>query len=272
MTNTDRIQTFKYMPDMEVLNYIRYAIRNRKIDVFVQPIVSLPQRKPSMYEVFARIVAKPGSYIPAMRYMALAEKEGMVREIDNLLLMQCLEMLRDRRALGPKLPYVLNVSTETLRDRNFMKQLLSFLSEERAMAERLIFELPQTELESMGGKMLEVLEGLTKIGCRFSMDRVVSGKIDIKKLKERHVGFLKLDSDWLIQESRTEQGFEYIMRMKKALDEAGINMIIERVETESGVRELLDFSVDYGQGYLFGKPDMYAAYRDKTNQDYGETG
>lgn len=48
-------------------------------------------------------------------------------------------------------------------------------------------------------------------------------------------------------------------------------MIVERVETESGVRELLDFSVDYGQGYLFGKPDMYATYRDRTNSEYAET-
>lgn len=271
MTEQNRIEYFRKMPDTEVLNYVRYALRNKKVDVFVQPIVSLPQRKISMYEVFARIVTQPGHYIPAARYLPLAEKENITREIDNLLLMQCLEMLRDRRALGPKLPYVLNVSAETLRDKAFMGNLLSFLSEERKMAQRLIFELPQEELENMSGKMIVLLEGLSQIGCRFSMDRVTSGRISIDLLKKLHISFLKLDSSWLIRESRTAKGFDYINRMKKALDEAGINMIVERVETESGVRELLDFSVDYGQGYLFGKPDIYATYRDRINSEYAET-
>jgi cyclic-di-GMP phosphodiesterase TipF (flagellum assembly factor) len=38
-------------------------------------------------------------------------------------------------------------------------------------------------------------------------------------------------------------------------------MIVEKIEDERAVVELLDFEVDYGEGYLFGKPDHEAAYR-----------
>ena len=41
---------------------------------------------------------------------------------------------------------------------------------------------------------------------------------------------------------------------KKLLERHGLNLIAERVEDEKTVVQLLDFAVDFGQGYLFGEP------------------
>ena len=41
---------------------------------------------------------------------------------------------------------------------------------------------------------------------------------------------------------------------KKLLTRHGLNLIAERVEDEKTVVQLLDYAVDYAQGYLFGEP------------------
>jgi hypothetical protein len=41
---------------------------------------------------------------------------------------------------------------------------------------------------------------------------------------------------------------------KKALERQGIDLIVEKIESEEVLRDILDFHVDYGQGYLFGEP------------------
>ena len=44
-----------------------------------------------------------------------------------------------------------------------------------------------------------------------------------------------------------------------ALRSAGVNLVVEKLESEAVLLELLDFQVDYGQGYLFGEPRLSRA-------------
>lgn len=250
---------FAHYSDARILGLLEQAVQDDRIDVFVQPIVSLPQRKHRMYEVFGRIRAMPGTYLPAEHYMALAQKENLMTTVDNLLLLRCLQILRDHKDLADATPYILNISGETLNDAGFMGDLVTFLSQHKNMARHLIFELPQAEFENLPAPLVPVLDGLSRLGVRFSIDSLRSGKIDIHMLKSRHIRFIKFDAGWLAREAQTSGGAARVSRLKTQLDAAGIDLIIEKVETEATLRELLDFSIDYGQGWHFGKPDLYSA-------------
>lgn len=256
---------FSQFTDEVVLDLVRHAVRHDHMDVFMQPIVALPQRKPRLFEVFARIRAYPGTYLPAARYLKLAEKEHLVPTIDNLLLLRCLQLLRDRHRSADDeygdTPYILNISPDTLHDRGFMGDLVSFLSQDRPMAARLVFELRQESLEEMETALQPILDGLSQLGCRFSMDGVRRKRLDIDMLKRRHVRFLKLDAQWLIRESGAAGGAARLIRLKRELDTAGIDLIVEKIENEDTLRALLDFHIDYGQGYLFAKPDSATAWQ-----------
>lgn len=254
---------FAHYSDAMILGLLEQAVQDDRIDVFVQPVVSLPQRKHRMYEVFGRIRAMPGTYLPAEHYMRLAQKENLMTTVDNLLLLRCLQILRDRKEQNEETPYILNVSADTLNDTGFMGDLVTFLSQNRGMASRLIFELPQEELEHLSSALVAVLDGLSQLGVRFSMDRVRSGKIDINLLKSRHVRFIKFDGAWLIKEAQSSGGSARVSRLKTQLDAAGIDLIVEKIETEKALRELLDFGIDYGQGWHFGKPDLYGTHNNR---------
>ncbi len=253
---------FSKYSDAVVSELVNHAVRNDKIDLFMQPVVNLPQRKTRMHEVFSRIRAGGGTYLPAERYMDMAYKEQLTSSLDNLLLLRALKILRERDG-NDNTPYIINISAAALNDRAFMSDLVAFLSKNHKMAGRLIFELSQKEFDERNESIEPLLGGLSQLGCRFSMDRVRNRKIDIKSLKSRHIRFIKLDANWLLSEAHSKTGFSRIVRMKKQLDAAGIDLIVEKIESENMLRELLDFNIDYGQGYLFGKPDHHAAYREE---------
>lgn len=254
------IDTGKFS-NLTVLQMIRYAVRNDAIDIFLQPVVSLPQRKPRMFEVLARLRAGDGVHVPAAHYMALAQKENLGPAIDNLLLLRCLQMLRRTGRDDESIPYVLNITAATLNDKGFTGDLVSFLSENRTMAARLVFELSQAELDAMDGTAVSLIDGLSRLGCRFAMDGVRRRQLDIDLLKARHVRFIKLDAAWLVREGATRLGAARINRLKKHLDAAGIDLIVERIENEATLRSLLDYNIDFGQGWLFGRPDTAAVWQ-----------
>ena len=249
--------------DTVVGELVQHAVREDKINIFMQPVVSLPQRKTRMYEIFGRVRANGGVYLPAARYMDFARREELVAALDNLTLLRCLQMLRSHREKNGTTPYVLNVSASTIRDKSFMTDLIAFLGTNHKMAQRLIFEIPQEELYNADDKTRVLLKALSKLGCRFSMDRVRSRRFDLELMKELQVRFIKLEAGWLLKEAKTQSGFNRINRLKKHLDAFGIDMIVEKIEGEDMLRELLDFNIDYGQGYLFGKPDHSAAFHKK---------
>lgn len=243
--------------DAKVREILRTALRGDQIDVFMQPVVTLPQRKVQMMEAFARIRAGYAGHLSAARYMDVARAEdGAVAAIDNLLLLRCLQMLRDTVDETDGLPCAINVTADTLNDSSFMNDLVAFLAEHRALAPRLIFELPQAEVQDINSGLSEVLGGLARLGCRFSMDRVIDRRLNVVRLKASHIRFVKLDAHWLIREGHSPGGIGRISHLKKQLDAAGIDLIVEKIENEQDLRELLDYGVDFGQGYLFARPDI----------------
>lgn len=243
--------------DSAIRDILRNAVRDDLVDLYMQPVVTLPQRKPRMLEIFARIRTGSGIHLPAARYLDLAREEGLIPAIDNLLLLRCMEGLRqDVRNPAQSLPRMINITRDTLKDRGFMGDLAAFLSRDKQAAFLMIFEMTQEEFDAFDADDFGVIEGLSRLGCRFSLDHVRKRRIDIGQMKNRHIRFIKMSADWLLREGGAKAGFSRIIQLRKQLDAAGIDLIVEKIESEAVLRELLDFSVDMGQGYLFGKPDM----------------
>jgi cyclic-di-GMP phosphodiesterase TipF (flagellum assembly factor) len=47
-----------------------------------------------------------------------------------------------------------------------------------------------------------------------------------------------------------------VAELKRAMERHGIDLIVGKFEDEQNLVELLDFRIDYGQGYLFGEPRL----------------
>ena len=82
-----------------------------------------------------------------------------------------------------------------------MKRVLGFVSKNRHLASRLVFEMKQRDFDEMSSAMLEILRGLGKLGVSFSLDHVENLKMDIADLQHFKIRFVKFDADTLLQSS-----------------------------------------------------------------------
>ena len=242
--------------DNVILHIIQEGLKRDRVDLVLQPIVSLPQRKRKFLEAFTRIRADDGSIIVPEQYIGIAEREGLITAIDNMLLFRCVQLLRKTHGRNRNVGYFCNISPYTLADHMFFQECVEFMSENAGLAPNLIFELSQATVASRDAHIMRQLSRLARLGFRFSMDQVASLNLDYAGLAEQNFKFVKIEAVTLLREfTSPNSSFDVsIQDLKRTLERQGIDLIVEKIESEPMLLEILDFQIDFGQGYLFGEP------------------
>src|SRR3546814_10788253 len=86
------------------------------------------------------------------------------------------------------------------------------------------------------------------------MDKISDLSFDTDGLAERGFQFVKIEAAGLLDRASTDDATNEVRLLKQALDRAGVDLIVEGVATEPMMVELVDFNINYGQGFLFGEP------------------
>ncbi len=230
---------------------LRQAIEDNRVDLYLQPIVSLPQRRTRYYECFSRIRLEDGTVLAPDRYLALAMAEGLLTTIDNLLLFRCVQLVRRVRRRNRNVGFFINMTMASLQDDDFVTPFLDFLDQNPELSDHIVFEFGADEFRRAPAGAQIVLSELRQRRYGFSIDRVEALDLDPEWLAERGVRVVKVAAPLLLDapESRLKA-----TRFRMALDRNGIDLVAEKVESEPAVLDLLDLRVDLGQGWIFGEP------------------
>ena len=240
--------------EQEILDLVREGLRENAVELALQPIVSLPQRKRRFFECFSRVRTRDGGVIVPEQYLEVAERHGLVTAIDNLLLFRCIQTLRRIRKSNANVGFFLNISPNTLADRGFFRDFIQLMSQNIELAPALVFEFPQRALAQADDSLWRDLDRLAQMGFRFSIDQVTDLDLDAATLSGRHFRFLKLEAARVTEAARSGLLGNDPKLLKRTLDSYAIDLIVERIETEAMLLEVLDLHVDFGQGFLFGEP------------------
>ncbi|MDH3739336.1 MAG: EAL domain-containing protein [Alphaproteobacteria bacterium] len=240
----------------DTLVILREALRSDRVDVYLQPIVSLPQRKTRYYECLTRIRSEDGTVFGPGSYIGLAEREGMVGAIDNLLLFRCVQLIRRTHNRDYDVAFFCNISGESLSDTQFISDFVDFVADNPELAPNIYFEFGQSDLDNAPPESIDNLARLAELGFRFSLDQVTHLDIHFAGLVARSFRFVKVDARYLLDSSTDIPSDIAVTDIKQQLDRYGLNLIVEKIENENDLVELLDLGVDFGQGYLFGEPRL----------------
>jgi cyclic-di-GMP phosphodiesterase TipF (flagellum assembly factor) len=245
-----------------LIETVRSALAENRVDLYLQPVVNLPQRKTVFYESFSRLRDETGRILMPAEYLAVAEPEGLISAIDNLLLFRCVQLVRRLAKQDRKVGIFCNISMASLGDDVFFPQFLEFLADNRDLAGALIFEIGQAAFEARGGVEARNMAKLSDLGFRFSLDKVTSLDLDYQDLQRADVKFLKVTAEVLLDQLLEIEGRPALRALSDfhAADFAaltrrwGVEVVAEKVESERQVVDILDLEIGYGQGHLFGEP------------------
>lgn len=248
--------------EKSLLGIVKEAVEANRLELHLQPVVTLPQRRISFYECFTRLRDANGGIIMPGEFLRVAEPSGLVGEIDNMLLLKCVQLARRMIKRDRKISMFCNLSPTSLGDEKFFMQFVDFLRDNRDLAGSIIFELPREAFDRLGITAERNMGRLFDLGFRFSIDRCDAIDLDLRKLERMGVRYVKIAGETLVRQLMHE-GARPITGLNREFEAAdvaslfaryGVDLIADRVENERTIVELLELDLGFAQGNLFGAP------------------
>ncbi len=236
---------------------LRTAIRERQFSLVFQPVVSLANRVVHHHEALLR--PGRGGAAPAhtpQEFVTLAEAVGLAEELDFAVLDQSLLALR-RAAAGAAA--AVNVSGLSMQSAAFRARMLERIAQEPGLAgksirPRLIVELTETaEIEDIAGAAVTIRQ-LRAAGVPVCIDDFGAGNAAFRYLRDFAVDFVKIDGSYVQGAVRNSQERSFVAAMVQMARSVGARVVAEMIETEAQAALMGALQVEFGQGWLFGRP------------------
>ena len=238
----------------QLLAAVRSAVEENRLDIYLQPMVTLPQRKVRFYEAVTRLRNDKDEVLAADDFIAIAEAGGLIGRIDHMVMLRCVQVLRRLMVRNKDVGVFCNVAAATLGDPVNFAQCLDFLEANRALAPSFVLEFKQATFRNLGPTETEHLAALSQRGYRFSIDHVRDLRIEPRELADRGVRFIKVPAALLLDPRQSTTSDIHPSDLSDLLGRFGIDLIAEKIEGERAVVDLLDYDVRFGQGFLFAPP------------------
>jgi cyclic-di-GMP phosphodiesterase TipF (flagellum assembly factor) len=238
----------------QILVAVKNAVEENRLDIYLQPMVSLPQRKVRFYEAVTRLRDDKDQILTADDFIGTAEAAGLIGRIDHMVMLRCVQVLRRLMVRNKEVGVFCNVAAATLAHPATFAQCLDFLEANRALAPSFVLEFKQATFRNLGPVETEHLAALAQRGYRFSIDHVTDLRIEPRELADRGVRYIKVPAALLLDPRQTSTTDIHPSDLSDLLGRFGIDLIAERIEGERAVVDLLDYDVRFGQGFLFAPP------------------
>jgi cyclic-di-GMP phosphodiesterase TipF (flagellum assembly factor) len=236
-----------------VAGALRKAIAADDIELHLQPVVTLPQRKLRYYEALAQLKTEGGEFVAAGELLSDAEAAALMPKIDYLAAARSVQIVRRLMLQKREVGLFCNLSAATLADPGFSK-FLELTDANRAIAAALVFEFAQSAVRAMGGIEHASLAALAERGFRFSLDSLTDLRVNARELNDRGFRFVKVPASLLFNRLGAVAADIRPADFSESLGRFGIDLIADRIENENTVIDLLDYDVRFGQGVLFSPP------------------
>ena len=242
------------------IDMVREALLENRVELHLQPIVALPQRRTAFYEGFSRLRDSAGRIIAPSEFIPAAEQAGMMSAIDNMLLFRAVQIVRKLMSQDRRIGIVCNLSPRSLSDEAFFPQFLDFMHENRDLGGAVVFELAHEAFEARTAAQARAMGRLADLGFFFSIDKAKSLGVDLPDLERAGVRYFKAPTPVIIDQI-VRQGVRPKSNIAREISPRdvtavfrryGVDLVGEFVEDEAAVSELLDLDVPYAQGHLFG--------------------
>jgi EAL domain-containing protein (putative c-di-GMP-specific phosphodiesterase class I) len=233
---------------------LRRALERDSFELHFQPIVSLRDGGISHYEALLRLadgengtLTAPGLFLPA------AERYGLIREIDRMVLARVARLLGRDSALGGA-TIAMNVSALSVTDPGMLDYIAATLARNEVDPQRLAIEITETAAISDMDSAKSFCAGVLELGCALALDDFGAGFGSFQYLKQLPFSHLKIDGDFIreLPTSRTDQ--LVVRALARIARGMGRETIAEFVGDERTLAMLRAYDVDYAQGYLIGAP------------------
>jgi diguanylate cyclase (GGDEF)-like protein/PAS domain S-box-containing protein len=233
---------------------IKRALRDDKFAVYAQPIASLNGQTADRYELLVRMLEEDGSVVAPGAFLPVAERFGLISEIDIWMIRQAIMLIEKEQIAGRKVVLEVNLSGHSICDPELPDLIEAELTKAPIDPGQLVFEITETAAIANMDEARSLATRIRRWGCRFALDDFGAGFGSFYYLKYLPVDYLKIDGEFIRNLDSSEIDQRMVSAMVEIARALGLQTIAEFVENGAILDRLRDFGVDFAQGYHVGKP------------------
>ncbi len=261
----DRVQIYEpqdksliqYLRDIKWAVEIPKAIAEERLVLEQQQIISVNEGAllENWYEILLRIEDWEGHLVMADEFMPTVKRYNLSTDLDRWVVETVIAKLNQNSSIEEQSDlYFINLSRYSLSNTDFLGKITASLAKYPAIAGRLCFKITATDASTNIEQMLEVMQKLQRLGCRFALDDFGTGLLSFGHLRDLPVDFLKIDGSLICDVARNSLSRSIVTSITELGHASNKRIIAEGVETGSVLESLREIGIDFSQGYWLAKP------------------
>jgi len=236
---------------MGLASYLYNAYQERRLRLAWQPVVESKTGKVVHYEALLRLVGLNGKVTSAGALIPVAEKMGLIESIDSLVL----DMVARELRASPDVSLAFNVSNLTTENPLWMERAQALINETPEIASRMIVEITETAMHHDLRRAAYFVAAVQSLGAQVALDDFGSGYTSFRQIKSLSVDMVKIDGIFIKDIASNADSRFFVETMLKFTRAFGLPSVAEFVENGEAAKILMEYGVDYMQGFYFGKPE-----------------
>ncbi len=244
------------------IDYIKEALEEERLICLYQPIYETKTKQIVKYEALVRLIDKddPKKLISPFYFMNTIKGTSQYIKMSKLVLRDVFMTLQTYKDVKVSV----NLDLDDLDNGDMMKLITHNLYENRAIADRLTFEILEEHEIKDYGKVMFYLQQLKAFGSKVALDDFGSGYASYSYLIQLDIDILKIDGSIIRELQTTPERAKTVLRSIKRLAETfQYELVAEFVSDEDIYEMVKELDIQYSQGYYLGEPKPIEAYLDK---------
>lgn len=245
----------QYMRNLNIVSGLKDAVSHDLLDLHFQPKIDLQTGQVCGAEALLRWSrCNPEGFRPD-EFIPVIESTDLIHDIGRWVVKEACQYCKQWHNAGYPLSVAVNVSATQLSHPAFYESVLDALERSELSTEYLEIELTEHCLVNESPVVNKQLNLLKELGIQLAIDDFGTGYSNLGYLTRLQVDVLKLDRSFIAQISRSADSLaivKAIIRMAKTLR---MHVVAEGVETIAERDVLYRLDCEYGQGYLWSKPE-----------------
>ncbi|AAX16875.1 EAL domain-containing protein [Borrelia hermsii] len=239
----------------KIFEYIVKAIKNDFFSLYYQKITPLKKDLKPKIEILTRLFDYTGTPIPNDNVFSLIDKYNLTVEVDKLVVTKTLREYTNFVAKNGVHIFSINISPYSLKSKNFRMFLKETLLKSHVPLQNICLEITETGILENFELIKTYFNELKTFGVKLALDDFGSGYTSLSYIKILPIDIIKIDGSFIQVINSSQIDLVIIKSIKDIADTKNIKIIAEFVSNEEILKKINEIGIDYGQGFLWHKPE-----------------
>jgi len=236
-------------------DFLRNALREQRIEAFLQPIANVRTGDVTAYEVLGRI--RDGEMaVPALEFVEVAEELGMAHELDREVFRKGLAHQAVIAKTHPGAKLFFNLFPSSFMDIEWIRGIPELVRSAGVPCESVVLEITEREALPKLSQVATVIEELRAANISVALDDFGSGFSSFMYLKYLAIDYVKIEGSFIRQIATDPRDRIMVEHINDMAHQFGLKTVAEFVEDEATAKILAEIGVDYAQGHYYGLPSL----------------